>query len=136
MRALPLSVLALLFAVGCESTSGPQAVQIQTQSATYQLGSAVTFTLVNGTSAEVFVARCCDVATALDRWQDSRWVSYSSGMCLATCPMDAISVAPHGSYGGTAAVADTGRYRLHLGVASSRGAQVDWSPTSNSFEVR
>jgi hypothetical protein len=136
MTAFRFALLSVPLAVACESPSGPAAVQIETRSPTYQLGTAVTFTVVNTGSSEVFLSYCCNVGVALDRWQNSRWLSGSAGGCVAICSMVPISLLAHGSHVDSTAVADTGRYRLHVGVASSRTAQPDWSPTSNAFEVK
>jgi len=130
------AMVAVVLAVGCEAPSSPLAVRIQTESPSYQLGAPITFTVTNLGGSSVFLARCCEVSTAVDRWQDGRWLGFSSGGCLAICPMDAIELGPWGSYGGTTGISDTGRYRLHLGVATSRSREPNWSPTSNPFEVR
>ncbi len=50
--------------------------------------------------------------------------------------MDAVELEAGGVASSTTAVSDTGRYRLHLGVATSRTAAADWSAASNAFEVR
>ena len=136
MKASRFGLLALLPALACEAPSGPTSIRIQTRSATYAFGTAVTFTIVNGGSRAAYLARCCDVDYALDRWTAGRWATYSSGGCALVCPTDAIELQSHGSYPGSAGVSDTGRYRLHVGVATARSGQPDWSPTSNSFDVR
>ena len=136
MKALRFALLSVPLAVACESPSSPTSIRIETQSPTYQLGTAVTFTVVNAGSSEVFLSYCCNVGVAVDRWQSSRWLSGSAGGCVAICSMVPISLPAHGSYVDSTAVADTGRYRLHVGVSFSRTAEPDWSPTSNAFEVR
>jgi hypothetical protein len=136
MTALRFALLSVPLAVACESPSGPTSVRIETQSPTYRLGTAVTFTVVNAGSSEVFLSYCCKIGVALDRWQGSRWLSGSPGGCVAICSMVPIPLPAHGAYVDSTAVADTGRYRLHIGVASSLTAEPDWNPTSNAFEVR
>jgi hypothetical protein len=128
-----LTVLFLLLAAGC---TDPQGVGVLTDAPAYRLGGPVGFTVSNVGPRAVYLARCCDIAVAIDRWRDGRWSGYTSGACLATCPMDAIELGPGRTRAGATGVSDTGRYRLRLGVATSRAAAPDWTRTSNPFEVR
>jgi hypothetical protein len=136
MGALRQCIVMFLVAAACKSASGPASVQIQTQAPRYQAGEAVTFTVANSGSQDVFLSYCCTIAVALDRWQGSRWLNGNPGGCLAICSMVAIRVPAYGSHLDSAVVTDTGRYRLRVGVASSRDGPPDWSQTSNVFEVR
>jgi hypothetical protein len=135
-RAAGAGLLLVLAALGCESPSDPVGVRIQTGSAAYRLSDQIAFTATNQGGDPVYLARCCEVAVAYDRWEGGRWLGYSSGMCLAICRMDAIVLQAHGTYAGLAAMPDTGRYRLRIGVATSFSGLPDWSVTSNPFDVR
>jgi hypothetical protein len=127
----------VVLAVGCEAPSRPPIVRIETTSLTYALGSTITFTVTNAGGDPVYLAACCDVVTLVDRWEDGRWPSARDGAaCLAICPMNPHALAPRATYHGSVGVADTGRYRLRLGIAPTPGAAPDWSRTSNPFEVR
>lgn len=137
MRGSRVALVAVGLVVGCEAPSRPPAVRIETGAPGYPLGAPVTYTVTNLGGSPVYLASCCEVVTAVDRWQDGRWPGTPRGsFCLAICPMAPRALGPRASYRGTVGVADTGRYRLHLGIARSGSGAPDWRPTSNPFEVR
>ncbi len=140
MRLLVVPMLFVGFA--CRDPVAPtSSVRVITSRASFDRGpdgfATVAYTVENAGRETVLVARCGDrLMSALDRWENFRWVQYSGDACLAIFLTNPVPLQPGARREEKRGIADHGRYRLRIGRAVRSNTDVRWDVRSNAFEVR
>ncbi|MGH7457723.1 MAG: hypothetical protein ACREKN_01400 [Longimicrobiaceae bacterium] len=143
MRALAtVSTLALALLSGCGDLLSPdpeaaEGVVIRVELVDHA-AKRVDFRVVNRASETAFLASCGgQVMIEVDREGDTGWTTHSSsGPCPAIYEMSPLALKPGKSLPGERGVSEPGRYRLRAGVAFESDQRLEWTVTSDPFDLR
>jgi hypothetical protein len=119
--------LALAYEAGA-SAPEPGAVEVLPDSAVFTRQSRVPLAqasvgIYNRGDAAVYVPDCDGrVLTALDRWEDGRWVEADVDGCAAVLPLRERPVPAAGSASAAWMIGEPGRYRIRVPLQDATGA--------------
>lgn len=103
------------------------------------LPASIPFTITNLGEKTAFVPACAgEPLPQIDRLVSGQWEMYSAGFCLANLSMSPRELRADESYPGTAAINETGRFRVHF-TYSDGPAPADsrrYDAVSATFDVR
>ena len=97
---ISLRLVALLIPLACTEPTG---IRVRTVADQYSLPPSgyaqIRYEVTNLSSHAVLLSRCDDqLNPAVDRWENGRWVSFYSGMCIAVLPMVPLELSPGATY--------------------------------------
>lgn len=142
MRRSVFLLPTLMVLSACESITVPGVgpVEVATLEATYERsneGAAeVSFKVTNHGIHTVYVGRCGEkIATVLERDGPAGWEETTPRACFSSLDLGPVGAAPHETLSGQIEVGEPGLYRLRLAVGSDPQGPLEWTKTSNAFQV-
>ncbi len=140
MRSSFAAAFVLVSILACDSILDPSLpVEIRMSASTYVLedGTAsAEFTVRNAGDETLYVQRCGGrIMTFLDRWQDDDWVHYRGDACPAIYLSVPLELGAGEEVEGSRGVHEPGRFRLRVGVSTTRETPDEWTAAREGFTV-